>query len=217
MNLLIMGAPGAGKGTMSNLILENYDVVHISTGDMLRQSIAEGHELGLKAKEYMEQGKLVPDSLIHDMIVERFSRPDMENGFLFDGYPRTLAQAIDLDEILKSLGMKLDGVINLEIEDEVLVKRITGRRSCSNCGAIYNIYSMPPKVEGVCDECGCELTVRKDDNAESLKIRLEEYHKNAQPILEHYSNAGIVHGVEASDKSIDEVFAAVKTVLEGLK
>lgn len=217
MNLLIMGAPGAGKGTMSNLIIQNYEVIHISTGDMLRQAIKEGTAVGLKAKEYMDYGNLVPDSIIHDIIVERFSKDDMKKGFLLDGYPRTLEQAKDLDEILKQLDMKLDGVININVDEEILVKRITGRRSCPNCKAIYNIYYMPPKQENTCDKCGEQLTLRKDDTAESLKIRMDAYHTNTQPMLEYYKEKGIVNDIKGSDRSIEEIFGSIKDVLEGLK
>ena len=186
MNLLIIGAPGAGKGTMSELILDKFNLVHVSTGDMLRAAVKNGTPVGLKAQEYMNRGELVPDEVIHDIIVERLSQDDIEQGFLFDGYPRTKNQAVDLDEILKSLNKKIDCVINLNIEDEVLVKRITGRRLCPECGEIYNIYLKPSKKDGICDKCGSELIQRKDDNLESLKVRLSEYHKNTQPVIEYY-------------------------------
>lgn len=216
MNLLIMGAPGAGKGSMSNLIVEKYEVVHISTGDMLRNAIKEETPVGKKAKEYMDQGNLVPDSIIHDLIIERLSKKDIEKGFLLDGYPRTLAQAIDLSDILSSLNKKVDAVINLNVDEEILLKRITGRRSCPNCKEIYNIYYKPSKVEGVCDKCSSKLVLRKDDNAESLKIRLGEYHKNAQPILEYYKKMDIVNEIDAS-KTTKESMELIDKVLEGLK
>ena len=216
MNLLIIGAPGAGKGTMSELILENYELVHVSTGDMLRQAVKDETAVGLKAQEYMNKGELVPDEIIHDIIVERFSKDDIESkGFLFDGYPRTKNQAIDLDEILKQLGKTIDGVINLDIEDEELIKRITGRRLCPTCGEIYNIYYLPSKKEGICDKCDDNLIQRKDDNLESLKVRLSEYHKNTQPVIEYYQDFDLVKHVDAS-KTIDEVFEEVKAVIEGL-
>ena len=214
MNLLIMGAPGAGKGTMSQLILDNYDVVHVSTGDMLRQAIKDEEPVGLKAQEYMTKGELVPDEIIHDIIVNRLGKDDIKNGFLFDGYPRTLAQAVDLDAILDELGLKLDLVVNLNIEDEVLTKRITGRRLCPSCGSIYNIYFTPSKKEGICDDCGSELSFRKDDNIDSLKVRLEEYHKNTTPVIKHYEEAGIVHHINA-DQDIEKVFADINMILGG--
>lgn len=216
MNLLIMGAPGAGKGTISNLIVEKYQVVHVSTGDMLRQAIAKETPIGKKAKEYMDKGILVPDSIIHDLIIERFSENDLNKGFLLDGYPRTLAQAIDLESILNSLNKKIDAVINLNVNEDILLKRITGRRSCPNCSEIYNIYFKPTKVEGVCDKCGSPLKIRKDDNAESLKIRLGEYHKNAQPILEYYKKKDIVNEIEASNSS-SEAMSFIDIIMKGLK
>ncbi|MBR0419171.1 MAG: adenylate kinase [Erysipelotrichaceae bacterium] len=215
MNLLIIGAPGAGKGTMSELILKNFPLVHVSTGDMLRAAVKNGTPVGLKAQEYMNKGELVPDEVIHDIIVERLSQDDIDNGFLFDGYPRTGAQAVDLDAILNELGKKIDCVINLDIADEELIKRITGRRLCPNCGEIYNIYFFPPKEEGKCDKCGADLIQRKDDNLDSLKVRLGEYHKNTQPVIEYYEAMDLVKQVDAS-RAIEEVFADVKSILEGL-
>ena len=216
MNLLIIGAPGAGKGTMSDLILKNYDIVHVSTGDMLRSAVKNGTPVGLAAQEYMNKGALVPDSIIHDIIVERLSMDDVNKGFLFDGYPRTEVQAVDLTDILDKLNKKIDCVINLEIEDEELIKRITGRRLCPTCGEIYNIYSKAPQAEGKCDKCGADLTQRKDDNLESLSVRLAEYHKNTQPLIEYYQKMDLVKSVNAKG-SAQEVFAGIKEILEGLK
>jgi adenylate kinase len=215
MNLLIIGAPGAGKGTMSELILEKYHLVHVSTGDMLRAAVKAGTPVGLKAQEYMNKGALVPDEVIHDIITERLSQDDMEAGFLFDGYPRTENQAIDLDSILKEIGKKIDCVINLNIADEELIKRITGRRLCPVCGEIYNIYYKPTVKEGICDKCGAELIQRKDDNLESLEVRLSEYHKNTQPVIEYYEKSGLVRHVDASN-SVDKVFEDIVASLEGL-
>ncbi len=215
MNLLIIGAPGAGKGTMSELITRNFDVVHVSTGDMLREAVRNGTEVGRKAQEYMNKGELVPDSIIHDIIAERLSADDMKNGFLFDGYPRTKAQAEDLDDILNTLKMKIDGVIVLDIADETLTKRITGRRICKNCGEIYNIYFGAPKVEGICDKCGSPLTQRKDDNVESLVTRLEAYHASTKPVIDYYEEKGVVKKVDA-DQAIDKVFDDIQTILKGL-
>ena len=215
MNLLIIGAPGAGKGTMSENIINDYNLIHVSTGDMLRAAVKNETPVGKKAQEYMNRGELVPDEIIHDIIVERFSSDDMEAGFLFDGYPRTLAQAVDLDEILKELNKKIDCVINLNIEDQQLIERITGRRLCPTCGEIYNIYSKPSSKEGICDKCGGELIQRKDDNLESLTVRLEEYHKNTQPVIEYYEKADIVRNVDAT-QSLQDVYADIKNILEGL-
>ena len=204
MNLLIIGAPGVGKGTMSEYIIKEYGVVHISTGDMLRAAIKDKTPVGLKAQEYMSAGKLVPDEIVHDIIVERLSKDDVKKGFLFDGYPRTLEQAKDLTRILNGLSMKIDAVINLDIADEVVVKRITGRRICMKCGNIHNIYFKAPKVEGVCDVCGEKLTTRADDNEESLKTRLSAYHSSTQPVIDYYEAEGIVKHIHADQKPEDE-------------
>ena len=182
---------------------------------MLREAVKNETAVGLKAQEYMNRGELVPDEIIHDIIVERFSKDDMDAGFLFDGYPRTKAQAIDLDEILKQVDKKVDCVINLDIEDKQLIERITGRRLCPTCGEIYNIYSEPSKVEGICDKCGDSLIQRKDDNLESLSVRLSEYHKNTQPVIEYYDQFNIVRHVDAS-QNIEDVYSSVKQILEGL-
>lgn len=216
MNLLIIGAPGVGKGTMSNLLIDEYKLVHVSTGDMLRAAVANKTKVGLLAESYMSNGQLVPDEVIHDIIVERLSQDDIKQGFLFDGYPRTKTQAIDLNEILKQLNLKIDVVLNLQIDDDVVVKRITGRRTCSKCGSIYNIYFGPSKVEGICDNCGSQLSIRKDDNVDSLKIRLSEFHKNTQPVIEYYKQQGIVSNING-DQAIENEYNEIKKVLEGLK
>ena len=216
MNLLIIGAPGAGKGTVSESLINDYAITHISTGDMLRNAIKNNTPVGLKAKEYMDKGHLVPDEIIHNLIVERLSQDDVSKGFLFDGYPRTLNQAMDLSNILQELNIKIDCVINLDIKDEELIKRITGRRLCPKCGEIYNIYYSPSKSEGICDKCNSELITRKDDNLESLVTRLEEYHKNTQPLIEYYQKMDLVKHICAS-KSIEDVYSDVTTILEGLK
>ena len=216
MNLLIIGAPGVGKGTMSNLLIQDYKLVHVSTGDMLRAAIKNETPVGKLAQQYMEKGQLVPDEVIHNIIVERLSQDDIKQGFLFDGYPRTKAQAIDLDKILSELNLKIDGVLNLQIDDEVVVKRITGRRTCPKCGTIYNIYYGPSKQEGICDKCGSELSVRKDDNEESLKERLQEFHKNTQPVVDYYRESNLVYDLNA-DQSIESVYGSIKAVLEGIK
>lgn len=216
MNLLIIGAPGVGKGTMSNLLIQDYKLVHVSTGDMLRAAIKNETPVGKLAQQYMEKGQLVPDEVIHNIIVERLSQDDIKQGFLFDGYPRTKAQAIDLDKILSELNLKIEGVLNLQIDDEVVVKRITGRRTCPKCGTIYNIYYGPSKQEGICDKCGSELSVRKDDNEESLKERLQEFHKNTQPVVDYYRESNLVYDLNA-DQSIESVYGSIKAVLEGIK
>ena len=216
MNILIIGAPGTGKGTMSNLIVDKYHVVHISTGDMLRHAVALKTEVGLKAQEYMEAGKLVPDEIIHGVILERLKEDDIKNGFLMDGYPRNLRQAEDLEGILKDLGMHIDVVLDLNVDEEVLKERITGRRVCKNCGAIYHIKNNPPQKENTCDLCGGELYTRKDDTLESLVTRLAEYHQNTKPLIDHYQKQGLVKEIDASLK-VEEVFEAVSETLEKVK
>lgn len=216
MNILIIGAPGTGKGTMSNLIVDKYHVIHISTGDMLRHAVALKTEVGLKAQEYMEAGKLVPDEIIHGVILERLKEDDIKDGFLMDGYPRNIRQAKDLEGILKDLGMHIDVVLDLNVDEEVLKERITGRRVCKNCGAIYHIKNNPPQKENTCDLCGGELYTRKDDTLESLVTRLAEYHQNTKPLIDHYQKQGLVKEIDASLK-VEEVFEAVSETLEKVK
>lgn len=216
MNLLIIGAPGVGKGTVSRGIVNDYNVVHVSTGDMLRENIANQTEIGKIAEGYMSKGDLVPDNIIHDIILERLSRDDIKRGFLFDGYPRNHAQAVDLDEIIKTLNLKIDKVINLEISDDVLTKRVTGRRVCPNCNEIYHIDSKPSKVSGICDKCGSNLFQRPDDTEESLRNRLNNYHKLTEVIIEYYSNKNLVANVNA-DNTRENVYADVKKFLEVIK
>ena len=212
MNLLIIGAPGTGKGTMSSFI-EDYKVIHVSTGDMLREAIANQTQVGLSAKEYMDKGQLVPDNTIHDIILERFKKDDVKNGFLFDGYPRTVAQAEDLDNLLASLDMKLDRVIYLEMEDEPLKNRITGRRVCTNCKSIYHITNKPSKVEGVCDVCGGSLIQRSDDTLEALNKRLGAYYAQTKPVVDYYEKKNLVSHIN-SDQSTEKVYEDIKRALE---
>ena len=216
MNILIIGAPGTGKGTMSNLIVDKYHVVHISTGDMLRHAVALKTEVGLKAQEYMEAGKLVPDEIIHGVILERLKEDDIKDGFLMDGYPRNIRQAEDLEGILKDLGMHIDVVLDLNVDEEVLKERITGRRVCKNCGAIYHLKNNPPQKENTCDLCDGELYTRKDDTLESLVTRLAEYHQNTKPLIDHYQKQGLVKEIDASLK-VEEVFEAISETLEKVK
>lgn len=216
MNILIMGAPGTGKGTMSQLIKEHYDVVHVSTGDMLRQAVENKTTLGLKVQEYMSAGALVPDEVIHNIILERLAKDDIKKGFLFDGYPRTVKQAIDLDEILGKLNMNIDCIINLDVDVEILKERITGRRTCRNCKEIYHIKNMPPKVEGTCDLCGGELITREDDTLEALMNRLDEYYASTKPVIDYYEKTGLVHNIDGG-RDANEVFEDIKAILGGSK
>ncbi len=213
MNILIMGPAGAGKGTMSELILKEYDIPHISTGDMLRENVRNNTELGRTAKSYMEAGKLVPDDVINAMVEDRLQQPDCQKGYLLDGFPRTLVQAEAFSEIAEKIGKPVESVIALEVGFDVLTDRITGRRICPKCGAIFHIRNHAPKVEGICDECGAELQQRKDDTVEQLKVRMDEYEKSTKPVIDFYEAKGVVSHIDAGkDKS--EVFADVKAALE---
>ena len=213
MNILIMGPAGAGKGTMSDLILTEYDIPHISTGDMLRENVRNNTELGKMAKTYMEAGKLVPDDVINAMVEDRLQQPDCQKGYLLDGFPRTLVQAEEFKKIAEKIGKPVESVIALEVDFDQLVDRITGRRICPKCGAIYHIRNHAPKVEGICDECGAELTQRKDDTVEQLKVRMEEYDKSTKPVIDFFEPLGVVSHINAGQAK-DLVFAEVKKALE---
>lgn len=206
-----MGGPGAGKGTMSAKIVEKFGVLHISTGDIFRSEVGNKTELGMKAKEYMNQGLLVPDEVTNPMVKSYLEKQDTTKGYLLDGYPRTLAQAEAFAELVKGSDLEIDMVLTLDIPFEVLSERITGRRLCKNCGAIYHIKNHPPKVEGICDKCGSELYQRKDDTEESLKVRLEEYSKNAEPILNFYDSK--VKTINAN-QDVNKVFEDILSALE---
>lgn len=215
MNLLIIGAPGTGKGTMSNLIIKDYEVAHVSTGDMLRAAISAQTEVGLLAKSYMDKGQLVPDETIHNVITEYFDNNKSKSGFLFDGYPRTVKQAEDFDEILKSEGMILDKVICLSLDDEVLKNRITGRRVCPDCKEIYHITNKPSKVEGTCDKCGGKLVQRSDDTLEALEKRLVAYYEQTRPVVDYYEEKNLVSYINA-DQEAEKVYEDIKKVLEAI-
>ena len=211
-----MGPAGAGKGTMSDLILKEYEIPHISTGDMLRENVKQGTDLGNEAKSYMEAGKLVPDDVINAMVEERLQQPDCQKGYLLDGFPRTLVQAEAFSKIAEKIGKPVESVIALEVDFEVLKDRITGRRICSDCGAIFHIRNNPPQVEGVCDECGGALTQRKDDTVEQLTVRMEEYENNTKPVIDFFEKLGVVKHINASrDKR--EVFAEIKETLSSFE
>ena len=214
MNIFIMGAPGSGKGTFSSKIKEEYNLNHISTGDIFRANISQGTELGLQAKAYAEQGKLVPDEITNKMVKDYLATlSDKKNGYLLDGYPRTLDQAKAFEEMTDGTDLAVDVILAMDVPTDVLTRRITGRRTCKDCGEIYNIYSKPTKVEGVCDRCGGELTQRKDDNEESLKVRLDEYSNNTEPVIAYYEKKNMVSHINA-DASMDEIWSSVKEALK---
>ena len=216
MNLLLMGAPGAGKGTVSSHLIEAHGMKHISTGDILREAVANKTELGLKVKEFMDTGTLVPDSIILEIIKETLEKIDSSKGVIFDGFPRTINQAKEFDKMLKEINSKIDLVIALDVADDVVIKRITGRRTCSKCKAIYNIYYKPSRIDGKCDECGGDLYTRNDDNLDSLKKRLSEYHINVEALLSFYESQGIVKHINA-DTSRDEEKRKLEEILKEIR
>ncbi|MBE6126239.1 MAG: adenylate kinase [Erysipelotrichaceae bacterium] len=213
LNILIMGPAGAGKGTMSELIEKHYDVAHISTGDMFREEVKNNTKLGQKASEYMQAGLLVPDELVIDMVVDRVSRDDCNNGYLLDGFPRSLVQANVFDTKVIGTSRDISMVINLKIEEELLISRIENRRVCRNCGATYNLLTLAPKVEGICDVCGGDLYQRKDDNRETLEKRLESYRRETEPVLEHYRKLNLVHDVNAA-QDIEKVWFEIERTID---
>lgn len=216
LNILIMGPAGSGKGTQSEKIVEKYGVVHLSTGDMFRAAISNETETGLKAKEYINAGKLVPDKITINLVKERLLESDIkEKGFLLDGFPRTVEQGIALRQLLEEISMPLDIIIDLDVDEEILAKRITGRRMCKKCGAIYHIENKPPKVEGICDLDGGELYQRSDDTRESLKVRLEEYHKLTAPVRDYFEGKAKIVDINAT-QSVEEVFEDVDAELRRL-
>lgn len=211
-----MGPAGAGKGTMSDLILKEYDIPHISTGDMLRDNVRNNTELGNLAKSYMDAGNLVPDDVIIAMVEKRLQENDCQKGYLLDGFPRTLVQAEAFEKIENKIGKPVECVIALEVGFDTLVERITGRRICPKCGAIYHIHNKPSKVEGICDVCGSELTQRKDDTVEQLTVRMDGYEKSTKPVIDFYDKRGIVSYIDASQETA-AVFEMVKEALSKLK
>lgn len=213
MNILIMGGPGAGKGTMSSKIVEKFNVDHISTGNIFRAEVGSQTELGLEAKKYMDQGLLVPDSVTNPMVKSFLEKLENKNGFLLDGYPRTLQQAKVFDELTKGTDLAIDVVITLDIPLEELTARITGRRLCKGCDEIYHMTTKPSKQEGVCDVCGKELYQRKDDTVESLETRLDEYKNSTQPVLSYYESKGLLVKIDAS-QSIEDVWNDTLKALE---
>ena len=212
MKIIMLGAPGAGKGTQAKMLAEKYGIPHISTGDIFRANIKNGTELGAKAKEYMDKGLLVPDELVVDLIMDRFKADDCKNGYILDGFPRTIPQAEALDKALSAIGDSVDYAINVEVPDENIIERMSGRRACVGCGATYHIVYNPTKVEGKCDACGADTVLRDDDKPETVQKRLAVYHEQTQPLIEYYDKQGILKSVDGT-KPMDEVFSAIVGIL----
>ena len=212
MKIIMLGAPGAGKGTQAKKIAEKYSIPHISTGDIFRANIKNGTELGMKAKTYMDQGLLVPDELVVDLVVDRVQQEDCANGYVLDGFPRTIPQAEALDNALSALGQKMDYAINVEVPDENIVNRMGGRRACVGCGATYHLVYAPTKVENVCDNCQGELILREDDKPETVQKRLNVYHEQTQPLIDYYTGKGIMMEVDGT-VDINDVFQAIVNIL----
>ena len=211
-NLIFLGGPGAGKGTVSNAMIAKYGVAHISTGDILRAEVAKGTPAGKEAGAIMKSGGLVPDAMVCGMVGERLKEPDCEKGFILDGFPRTIAQAETLAEILTAMGKKIDAVVYLNVADEIILQRLTARMNCRGCDAIYNKIFMPPKTEGICDKCGSELFQRADDSLETAKSRLAVFHKQTQPLIEYDEKLGLLYSCKSTD--LDEIVAELAKVLE---
>ena len=212
MKIIMLGAPGAGKGTQAKMLAAKYGIPHISTGDIFRANIKNNTELGQKAKTYMDKGELVPDSLVVDLIMDRFKEADCANGYVLDGFPRTIPQAEALDNALKANGEKVDFAINVEVPDENIINRMSGRRACVGCGATYHIKYNPTKVEGVCDACGEKLILRDDDKPETVKNRLSVYHEQTQPLIDYYNKAGVLAEVDGT-KDMEDVFKDIVNIL----
>ena len=212
MKIIMLGAPGAGKGTQAKKIAAKYDIPHISTGDIFRANIKNGTELGNKAKTYMDQGLLVPDDLVVDLVVDRVKQDDCKNGYVLDGFPRTIPQAEALDKALAAIGEKMDYAIDVDVPDENIVHRMSGRRACVGCGATYHLEYAPTKTEGICDACGKELILRDDDKPETVKKRLGVYHEQTQPLIDYYTNAGILRTVDGT-VDINDVFQTIVDIL----
>lgn len=212
MKIIMLGAPGAGKGTQAKKIADKYQIPHISTGDIFRANIKNGTELGQKAKSYMDQGLLVPDELTLELIMDRFQNPDCANGYVLDGFPRTIPQAEALTKALEEKGDAIDYAINVEVPDENIITRMSGRRACLACGSTYHIVYAPTKAEGICDRCGEKLVLRDDDKPETVKKRLDVYHNQTQPLIEYYQGQGKLKEVDGT-QSMEKVFDAIVQIL----
>lgn len=212
MKIIMLGAPGAGKGTQAKRIAEKYSIPHISTGDIFRANIKNGTDLGKKAKEYMDQGLLVPDELTCDLVMDRIQQDDCKNGFVLDGFPRTIPQAEALDAALSKIGQKMDYAIDVDVPDENIVNRMGGRRACLSCGATYHVEFNPTKADGICDACGAQTVLRDDDKPETVQKRLTVYHDQTQPLIDYYKNQGILKSVDGT-QPMDSVFDAIVGIL----
>ena len=212
MKIIMLGAPGAGKGTQAKQIAAKYEIPHISTGDIFRANIKEGTALGMEAKSYMDKGQLVPDELTVKILLDRVSKDDCKNGYVLDGFPRTIPQADVLDKAVSELNDKIDYAIDVDVKDDNIIRRMSGRRACLNCGATYDIVNVPPKKEGICDTCGSELVIRDDDKEETVKARLLAYHEQTQPLIDYYNNKGILKEVDGT-KDMNDVFADIVNIL----
>lgn len=212
MKIIMLGAPGAGKGTQAKKVADKYNLPHISTGDIFRANIKGETELGKRAKEFMDRGELVPDNITIDMLLDRIKKDDCKNGFVLDGFPRTIPQAKSLTEALNSLGEKIDHAINIDVPDMDIINRMSGRRVCTSCGSTYHIIYSAPKKENICDKCGSELVIRDDDKPETVKKRLEVYHDQTQPLIDYYNNEHILSSVDGT-KKMEDVFFDITAVL----
>ena len=212
MRIIMLGAPGAGKGTQAKKIAEKYNVPHISTGDIFRANIKNGTDLGVKAKSYMDQGLLVPDELVVDLVADRIQQDDAKAGYVLDGFPRTIPQAESLDAALAKMGQKIDYAIDVEVPDENIINRMSGRRACVKCGATYHLQYAKPKAEGVCDVCGEQLILRDDDKPETVQKRLGVYHQQTQPLIDYYKNQNALKEVDGT-KDMEDVFADIVAIL----
>lgn len=213
MKIIMLGAPGAGKGTHAKRIVEEFNIPAISTGDIFRKNIKEGTELGKKAKSYMDAGELVPDELVCDLVVDRLEEDDAKNGYILDGFPRTIPQAEALTEALKKKGTAIDYALDIEMTDEQIIERMGGRRVCAGCGATYHVVNIPPKKEGVCDECDGELVLRDDDKPETVKKRLNVYHEQTAPLIAYYKEQGILHEIDGST-GLEPVFRDICAIIK---
>ena len=212
MKIIMLGAPGAGKGTQAKMIAEKYGIPHVSTGDIFRANIKNGTELGMEAKKYMDQGQLVPDEITIGMLLDRIKEDDCQKGYVLDGFPRTIPQAESLTKALTELGDKIDWAVNVDVPDENIISRMSGRRACLGCGQTYHIVYNAPSQEGICDVCGQELVLRDDDKPETVQKRLEVYHKQTQPLIDYYRGAGVLAEVDGT-KDLEEVFQDIVKIL----